>query len=267
MNAVSDQERKTVPKKRSDFWVAFGFALLANLAFLALIVFSVSWRNPLTTPMSVELYVPIPELPAPQLPPKEPDPIPEPPPQVKPPESPKPDIALEEERKKREKDRLEKERLEKEKREKAEREKKAREEKARLEKEKREREERERKAREEKERKEAEEKKKSAEKEFQEYLRQQARDNALQRWTAQIQIKVRGNVNLPLNLTGNPEAIFEVTLLPTGEVLNIRLTKSSGNASYDDAVSRAILKSSPLPLPERKDIFVRQLILNFRPHD
>jgi colicin import membrane protein len=37
--------------------------------------------------------------------------------------------------------------------------------------------------------------------------------------------------------------------LPTGEVLSIRMLKSSGNPAYDTAVERAILKSSPLPLP------------------
>jgi colicin import membrane protein len=55
--------------------------------------------------------------------------------------------------------------------------------------------------------------------------------------------------------------------LPTGEVLTIRLVKSSGNSAYDAAVERAILKSSPLPLPPSRDLFSRELKLTFRPHD
>ena len=82
-----------------------------------------------------------------------------------------------------------------------------------------------------------------------------------------IRIKVRGNIILPLDVPGNPEAIFDVTLLPTGEVLTIRKRKSSGHAGYDDAVERAINKSSPLPLPDDRNLFQRQLELKFHPQD
>jgi colicin import membrane protein len=78
---------------------------------------------------------------------------------------------------------------------------------------------------------------------------------------------VRGNVILPPDLPGNPEAIFEVVQLPTGEILEVLLRKSSGVRAYDEAVQRAILKSSPLPRPERADLFQRTLTLKFRPID
>ena len=53
--------------------------------------------------------------------------------------------------------------------------------------------------------------------------------------------------------------------LPTGQVLTVRLQKSSGIAAFDAAVERAILKSSPLPRPERPELFERELKLTFRP--
>jgi colicin import membrane protein len=68
-----------------------------------------------------------------------------------------------------------------------------------------------------------------------------------------ISAKVRGNTRLPDSLKGNPEVRCLVKLLPTGEVQNVRVTKSSGNAAYDEAVVRAIEKSSPLPLPTDRD--------------
>jgi len=37
--------------------------------------------------------------------------------------------------------------------------------------------------------------------------------------------------------------------------------------AYDDAVQRAILKSSPLPRPDRPELFQRNLTLKFRPQD
>jgi colicin import membrane protein len=94
-----------------------------------------------------------------------------------------------------------------------------------------------------------------------------ARNKSLADYIGRIQAKVRSNWILPSDLQGNPEAIFNVVQLPTGEVISARLAKSSGNAAYDAAVERAILKSSPLPLPEPRSLFARELKLTFRPRD
>lgn len=84
-----------------------------------------------------------------------------------------------------------------------------------------------------------------------------------------IRQRIKANIVVPADMIGNPEAVFEVIQLPTGDILQsaVRLRKSSGNKGYDDAVERAILKSSPLPRPERPDQFQRQLELKFRPQD
>jgi colicin import membrane protein len=85
-----------------------------------------------------------------------------------------------------------------------------------------------------------------------------------------ISAKVRGNTRLPDNLTGNPQVRCLVKLLPTGEVASVRVTQSSGNAAYDDAVVRAIQKSSPLPLPAERDAraaFVPELSFTHRPKE
>jgi len=47
----------------------------------------------------------------------------------------------------------------------------------------------------------------------------------------------------------------------------VNLVKPSGNALYDGAVERAILKSSPLPKPDRPEQFQRELTLKFRPQE
>ena len=94
-----------------------------------------------------------------------------------------------------------------------------------------------------------------------------ARSSALSRYTDAITRKVRQNWILPQDLQGNPESIFDVVQLPTGEVISVKLAKSSGNPAYDAAVERAILKSSPLPLPEPRSLFDRRLKLTFRPLD
>ena len=87
-------------------------------------------------------------------------------------------------------------------------------------------------------------------------------------YQARIRAKIKANIAVPSDISGNPEAVFDVVQLPTGEVLGEpRLVKSSGHRGYDEAVLRAILKSQPLPRPERPDLFVRELRLNFTPRE
>ncbi|MND05907.1 hypothetical protein D3C83_269660 [compost metagenome] len=50
-------------------------------------------------------------------------------------------------------------------------------------------------------------------------------------------------------------------------MLQARLVISSGHTGYDEAVLRAILKSSPLPKPDSAGLFERELKLTFRPKD
>ncbi len=92
-----------------------------------------------------------------------------------------------------------------------------------------------------------------------------ARSKAKSDYEGKIRGKIKGNIVLPPDIKGNPEAIFDVVQLPSGEILSVKLKKSSGHAAYDGAVERAILKSSPLPKPEQGDLFSRNLELKFRP--
>jgi colicin import membrane protein len=94
-----------------------------------------------------------------------------------------------------------------------------------------------------------------------------ARNHAQLDWIDKIRSRIRGYINLPPDIPGNPEAIFDVVQLPTGEIIDVKLRKSSGVRAYDDAVQRAILKASPLPKPVPADLFQRNLELHFRPLD
>ena len=94
-----------------------------------------------------------------------------------------------------------------------------------------------------------------------------ARSKAMADWLARIRGKIRGNIVLPPEIKGNPEAIFDVTQLPSGEILGVHLKKPSGIPALDAAIERAILKSSPLPKPEQGELFQRSLDLRYRPLD
>ena len=86
-------------------------------------------------------------------------------------------------------------------------------------------------------------------------------------YIAKIQSKIRRNIAVPPDIPGNPEAIFDVVQLPTGDILSVKLRKSSGHKAYDEAVDRAIIKSSPLPPPDRPEQFRRNLEIRSRPLD
>lgn len=98
-------------------------------------------------------------------------------------------------------------------------------------------------------------------------LRAAASQRGLNDYAAKIRTKIRGNIMLPPALQGNPEAIFEVNQLPSGEVLSVKLRKSSGNAALDNAIERAIFKSSPLPRPDDLSLFQRTLDIKYRPFE
>lgn len=93
---------------------------------------------------------------------------------------------------------------------------------------------------------------------------------AVAEWNARVSAKVRSHIPVPVAdaVAGNPEALFEVSLLPTLEVVGVRLVKSSGNRAYDEAAERAIKAASPLPPPASERVTPpRVLNLRMRPKD
>ena len=244
----------TAPEKQSTpgRFPAVFLAALVHAGFFALIVFGVTWQSRPQAPLQVELWDKLPpttkaKTPEPE-PPKPEPPKPEPPkPEVRA-EPPKPDpaIALKKEREKRE--RLEK--LEKLEREKAE--------KKKLDEAKKKREDELKRREEERARREAEKAREEA---------AQARRKEIERFVDAIKAKIRGRANVPDTVVGNPEVQVLIRVLPGGEVLDIAVTKRSGNPTYDAAIERGIRSASPLPVPPaNSELFpqFRELNLNIR---
>ena len=273
-STMAKSERPRQPRRMTGKWWALVLAIAVQLGFLAVLVLSVQWQNRPPVPVTAELYAPPVKAPVVEpTPPPPPPPVPQlqpapPPPKPQPiiekPDQRAADIALkakqEDDRKKkaapaataREAKEADDNRKLEEKRLAEARERQLRETAALL-------------AQAEREaqiRAQAE-----AQVRAREAAEAAAHSKSLADWISRIQAKVKGNVIVPSELAGNPEAIFEVVQLPTGEIIDVKLRKSSGNRAYDDAVQRAILKSSPLPRPDRPDLFQRALTLKFRPLD
>ena len=267
---VTERERK----------ISRALAIAMHVGLVLLLVFGVAWQRRISEPAAVvDLWssmtppkqeVAPPPKPAPKVEVKpEPRPAPPPPPKVEAKPQPKPDISLKE---KLEKERKVKEQQELEKKKQLEQEKRKEDEKKKLEAKKKEEEkvklEKERLAQEAEAKRLAQEKQEIANKLAKEQAASQSR--AFDEFVRRIQNKVRGNIIEPPNLQGSPQVEFEVRLLPGGEIMegSVRLKRSSGNPAYDQAVERAILKSSPLPVPPAGDPLFerfREPILQIRP--
>ncbi len=68
---------------------------------------------------------------------------------------------------------------------------------------------------------------------------------------ARIRSMIRDNTvfQIPESMTGNPKAEFVVALTPECSVQNVKLKKSSGLASWDDAAERALSRVRQFPKP------------------
>ena len=269
---------------RDQKWLKAGaLALLVHIVFFIFMTFGLSWKTNPPAGIVVDLWSDLPQPeqkptkkvkalpPKPVEPPKKVKPVPPkkvksaPPKEVKAaPKKVKPlpskaDIELKKEKEKKAK--LAKEKKEREKKAKLAKEKKEKERKARLAKEKKEKE---RKIKEQNARVAAETER------FQKELREEeerrrlqklayaqaaAKRNLIDEYKAKILAKIKSKLVLPPDLPNDPVAEYNITLLPGGEILSVKLRNSSGFRSFDEAVERAIILARPLPLPKDKLLF------------
>jgi colicin import membrane protein len=229
-------------------------AVAVHVAFFALIVFGVTWQSKPAPPVQAELWDKLPPAPVakavePKLPepePPKPEPAPPKPPEAKP-EPPRPDPAIAQ--------KLEREQRAKEKKQKEEEARKKREQEEAA---KKKRDDEKRKVEEEHLRREVEKAREAAAAEKQ---------SEVDRYKRMIHDRIRARANVPDTVTGNPEVHVLIRVLPGGEVLDITITRRSGNPTYDAAIERGIRSAQPLPVPPAdSELFpqFRDLNLNFK---
>ena len=85
-------------------------------------------------------------------------------------------------------------------------------------------------------------------------------------YKAKILAKIKSRLVMPPDLPHDPVAEFDVTLLPGGEILDVKMRKSSGYITFDRAVERAIIMSRPLPLPPDPRLFPSFRNLSLKVH-
>ena len=83
---------------------------------------------------------------------------------------------------------------------------------------------------------------------------------------AKVAAKVKPNIVYPDMVSGNPRAEVRVRAAPSGAILSVQLTQSSGNPAWDEAVVRALHKTQTLP-PDVGGRVPSDLLIGFRPND
>ena len=241
------------PQQETGRWQAFALTALMHLLLLIVLFYGVQWKRNAPTVVEAELWAsrPQPERsatpppPPPPVPETKPEPKPAPKPELKPlPPPVKPDIALKEEKKPPPKKAEPPPKPEVKKPEPAPVQKPSPNDwKAAME-------------------REEINKRIDAEKS---QLAKAAADRAAASWGDKIRDKIRGNIVSPPGLQGNPTSEFVVRQLVTGEIIDVKLKRSSLVPGWDAATERAIWKSSPLPKPDNPNAYQRELKLNLCP--
>ena len=91
-------------------------------------------------------------------------------------------------------------------------------------------------------------------------------DSYLGRLRARVKPNITFSDSQLQSVRGNPAAEVEVTCSPSGQIIGIKLTQSSGNAAWDQAVLKAIEKTGTLPRDENGKI-PSKIPFVFRPRD
>lgn len=81
-----------------------------------------------------------------------------------------------------------------------------------------------------------------------------------------VAARIKPNIVFTDVVNGNPRAEVEIKLLPDGTIVASKLTQSSGNKAWDDAVLRAVDRTATLPRDEGGKV-PASIILGFRPQD
>lgn len=248
MSTLALQQAQWQPQRPGGLGVGALLALLAHGVLVVVLALGVAWRSsPSDVVMSAELWSAVPQVAAPA--PVEPPPPPRP---VERPTPPKPDPRIEQQRidaqiaieKAEKKKKLEKEQEEKLKEEKLKEEKRKKELAA----------------------------KQAAAKEAEEKLAKQREENLARirgmagasgpatatgqalrdaapsaSYGGRIMARIKPNIVLTGDVPDSAETTVEVKCAPDGKILGRRITKSTGNPAWEEAVLRAIDKAEVLP--------------------
>ncbi len=97
--------------------------------------------------------------------------------------------------------------------------------------------------------------------------RRSAMQRMIDEYVLYIQERVQRSWIRPPSSGAELSCTVEVRLIPSGEVIDAQIVRSSGNAAFDRSVEAAVFKASPLPVPPDPEVMeqFRSLRFEFKP--
>ncbi|MGD2076109.1 MAG: cell envelope integrity protein TolA, partial [Gammaproteobacteria bacterium] len=97
--------------------------------------------------------------------------------------------------------------------------------------------------------------------------RRSAMQRMINEYVSYIQEKVQRSWIRPPSSGTELSCTVEVRLIPSGEVIDAQIVRSSGNSAFDRSVEAAVFKASPLPVPPDPEVMeqFRSLRFEFKP--
>ncbi|MEY8262739.1 MAG: cell envelope integrity protein TolA, partial [Bermanella sp.] len=93
---------------------------------------------------------------------------------------------------------------------------------------------------------------------------------AVMTYIGQIQQLINSQWHYPPSAKHDDRLVLRIYLVPTGEVAEVQLVESSGNAALDRSAEQAVWKAATLPVPKDPVLFekeFRQFLLPFSPEN
>jgi colicin import membrane protein len=87
----------------------------------------------------------------------------------------------------------------------------------------------------------------------------------MSQYLALIQQRVERNWSRPATAKPGLECEVQVKQLPNGDVVDVRTARCNGDETVRRSIENAVRRASPLPLPENRLLFDRNLLFIFRP--
>jgi colicin import membrane protein len=100
--------------------------------------------------------------------------------------------------------------------------------------------------------------------------RRAANQTEIDRYKSLLKNEIIRHTIWPPGVNRELVCVVKVRLIPSGDVVDVKIVKNSGNPAFDKAVEKAVYRAAPLPVPSvESGLFdeFRELNLKFSPRD
>ena len=100
--------------------------------------------------------------------------------------------------------------------------------------------------------------------------RRQAQQSEIAKYVSLIKQEITRHWNIPATAAQDLVCEVKVRLIPSGDVIDVQIVKSSGDPAFDNSVEKAVYRAAPLSVPPvESGLFeeFREVVFQFEPRD